>query len=291
MSEAPDGQRAVGDSRLRTVAGYAAEVACCAEGAVDRIERFVQGNRHAVYRVSFTGGTADVVVRVSLTDEPAERDHAAREADVLAAVGPPVGPELLDVRITSERFAAPVICTRYVAGDDTPIAAAPRSSLAALGAVVARCHDTDLARFPRWPIPEGGVEAYARARLERAMRRCANAHRALPESLQGRLDAAAARAAERARAGISSELFGDRPLRLLHADLGPGNVVWAAVPVLIDWEYARIGDPADEIAYAFDQNGLDGSQRDAFLRGYRPDDGIAWKCHCGLAPPGPLVMA
>jgi len=224
--------------------------------------------------VSFAGGAADVVVRVSLTDEPAERAHAAREAEVLAAVGPPVAPELLDVRITSERFAAPVICARYVAGDDTPIAAAPRHSLTALGAVVAQCHGTNLARLPTWPIPGGGVEAYARERLERAMERYESTPRTLPVSLQRRLDAAAARVAGRAGAGISLDLFADGSLRLLHADLGPGNVVWAAVPLLIDWEYARIGDPADEIAYAFDQNGLDASQRQAFLRGYRADDGI-----------------
>ena len=39
--------------------------------------------------------------------------------------------------------------------------------------------------------------------------------------------------------------------------------------MLIDWEYARLGDPADEIAYLFDQNGLSPGQREAFWRGYR----------------------
>ncbi len=77
-----------------------------------------------------------------------------------------------------------------------------------------------------------------------------------------------------ARAAVSPDLFDDNSLRLLHADLGPGNVVRGASPVLIDWEYARIGDPADEIAYLFDQNGLDAPQRDVFFHGYRADDGI-----------------
>lgn len=216
-----------------------------------------------------------MVVRLSPTDDPSERDHAAREAEVLAAVGPPAAPELLDVRITSRRFATPVLCTRYVTGDDTPIAVAPGQCLNALGAVVAGVHGTDLARLPTWPTPDGGVEAYARARLGRAFDRQANTPRTLPTALQHRLDAAAAHAASCARAAISPDLFDDSSLRLLHADLGPGNVVWEASPVLIDWEYARIGDPADEIAYLFDQNGLDAPQRDAFFHGYRADDGIA----------------
>lgn len=275
MSGAPEAQRPAGAARLRAVACYAAEVVGCAEGAVDRVERFVQANRHAVYRVSFAVDPADVVVRLSLTDEQSERGYAAREAEVLAAVGPPAAPELLDVRITSERFAAPVLCICYVTGDDTPIATAPGHSLEALGAVVAHVHETDLARLPTWPIPDGGVEVCARARLDRALDRHANTPRTLPGSLRHRLDAAVDHAARRARAGIRPDPFDDRSLRLLHADLGPENVVWGASPVLIDWEYSRIGDPADEIAYLFDQNGLDAPQRDAFLRGYRADDGIA----------------
>ncbi len=57
---------------------------------------------------------------------------------------------------------------------------------------------------------------------------------------------------------------------LLHGDIGAGNVIWGPAPVLIDWEYARIGDRADEIAYVFTQNGLDEAEREAFWRGYRP---------------------
>lgn len=56
---------------------------------------------------------------------------------------------------------------------------------------------------------------------------------------------------------------------LLHGDPAGENILWAPDPVLIDWEYARLGDPADEIAYLFDQNGLTAQQREAFWRGYR----------------------
>jgi thiamine kinase-like enzyme len=56
---------------------------------------------------------------------------------------------------------------------------------------------------------------------------------------------------------------------LLHGDIAFGNVLWGRDPVLIDWEYARLGDRSDEIAYLFDQNGLAKPQREAFWRGYR----------------------
>ena len=45
-------------------------------------------------------------------------------------------------------------------------------------------------------------------------------------------------------------------------------MLWNPSPYLIDWEYARLGDPADEIAYTFDQNALTASQREAFWAGY-----------------------
>jgi thiamine kinase-like enzyme len=62
-------------------------------------------------------------------------------------------------------------------------------------------------------------------------------------------------------------------LVLVHGEIAPGNILWAPDPVLIDWEYARLGDPADEVAYLFDQNGLALDQREAFWRGYR--DGVS----------------
>src|SRR5204862_7209268 len=46
-------------------------------------------------------------------------------------------------------------------------------------------------------------------------------------------------------------------------------ILWAPQPVLIDWEYARLGDPADDVGYIFGQHCLTAQQRKAFWRGYR----------------------
>jgi thiamine kinase-like enzyme len=69
---------------------------------------------------------------------------------------------------------------------------------------------------------------------------------------------------------LNAESFGteDR-LVLLHGDIGSGTILWSEQPVLIDWEYARLGDPADEVAYIFGQHGLAAAQREAFWYGYR----------------------
>lgn len=61
----------------------------------------------------------------------------------------------------------------------------------------------------------------------------------------------------------SGSFNSDEGLVLLHGDVAPGNVLWNPRPCLIDWEYARLGDPADEMAYTFDQNALTPSQRQA----------------------------
>ena len=91
----------------------------------------------------------------------------------------------------------------------------------------------------------------------------------LPRALQRRLLAAVgvvSGAMEQLNAGADSGA--DQRLVLLHADVSPANVIWAPHPVLIDWEYARRGDPADEVGYLFTQNDLRESHRAAFWRGY-----------------------
>ena len=68
----------------------------------------------------------------------------------------------------------------------------------------------------------------------------------------------------------------DEMLALLHGDIASGNILWSPDPGLIDWEYTRLGDPADEIAYLFDQNGLTPPRRQAFWRGYRESTSSQW---------------
>jgi hypothetical protein len=114
------------------------------------------------------------------------------------------------------------------------------------------------------------VASYAGDRLRAILSTLAWARDPLPKTLQDRLRRAADSLAESFEASRDSDSFNaGETLSLLHGDIGPGNVLWKPSPCLIDWEYTRLGDPADEIAYTFDQNALTPSQRRAFWNGYQ----------------------
>jgi thiamine kinase-like enzyme len=90
----------------------------------------------------------------------------------------------------------------------------------------------------------------------------------LPSQLQERLNAAVAVAARAVEELEGPPTANGERLVLLHADISSANVLWVPEPMLIDWEYARLGDPADEVAYLFTENTLPEPQQDAFWRGY-----------------------
>jgi aminoglycoside phosphotransferase (APT) family kinase protein len=61
----------------------------------------------------------------------------------------------------------------------------------------------------------------------------------------------------------------DAPFRSLHGDVWTGNVLWhGGRPAFVDWEYARPGDPAEELAYLIEMDALDDGQARALLEAY-----------------------
>jgi aminoglycoside phosphotransferase (APT) family kinase protein len=244
---------------LDAVRGYACEVVGDGpDAAAASVTRFDAGNRHAVYRV------ADVVVRVSLSDDPGERAQVEREAAVLAQLQGVAAPRLLDVRLESEWFDAPVMCIDHVPGEHRDLAALDAPQLEQLGAALARVH-----ALPLDEVPETS-ESYRSECLQRVVDGMSAVRDPLPVELQARLRHALALV-------TGSPPPGDDEMVRLHGDPSTGNILWSPDPVLIDWEYTRVGAPADEIAYLFSQNGLTAEQRDAFWRGYgERSDHIAW---------------
>jgi aminoglycoside phosphotransferase (APT) family kinase protein len=72
------------------------------------------------------------------------------------------------------------------------------------------------------------------------------------------------------------------PLTLVHGDCQPANVlVPADGPVLVfDWEFARIGDPREDLGYYSElpvPPNLYGADPDAFLARYRDRTGLTWE--------------
>ncbi len=253
---------------------YASEVVSGgAPDVVSSVVRFGGGDRHAVFKVTYTAsgnGTDDLVVRVSTLSDAAEREQVAREAAVLGALEGSAAPRLLDVRCDGRWFDTPVMCTEFIEGDHRELASATRSELEALGAVVGSVHARpagDLAGHFRGSRTAAGY-------LDQWGELIAGYLPKLRQPLPQQVGPGLERALSSAARILDGPLRGAWPgagerLVLLHGDITPGNVLWADRPVLIDWEYARLGDPADDVAYIFGQHGLSAWQRRAFWSGYQ----------------------
>jgi aminoglycoside phosphotransferase (APT) family kinase protein len=267
MAAVPEG------SLLRSIQGYVSAAIDCSPDRITAASRFEDGNRHAVYKVSYlpaTGATEYLVVRVSYGDGPADCARAEREARVLEKAGGIAAPLMYDFRRTSPWFETPSMCMQFVAGQPKELRSATPAEIGQLGSVIAWAHGLPIDDLVDGRSEPGNLVSYAEGRLQSIISTLVWARDPLPAAIQARFRGAANSVQtswERARDGESFRT--GAPLALLHGDPGPGNILWGPGPVLIDWEYARLGDPADEIAYLFDQNGLSPGQREAFWRGYR----------------------
>lgn len=273
------------ENRLRAVQGYVSQVVGCPRRQVTAVDRFQEGNRHDVYKVSYLdgqGAVRHVVVRVSFTADQAERDQAEGEAAVLRMVGGKAGPLLYDFSLSGTWFGTPAMCMQFVPGSRPPLRSTSPAQLEQLGTVVAWAHGRPI-DGSRSSGVSGSVSSYAKERLASVLSGLDWSRYPLPPPVRDRLDRAGEWVEESWEARRHTEAFeSDERLVLLHGDIADGNVLWGTGPLLIDWEYTRIGDAADEIAYTFDQGGLGAEQRDAFWRGY-------WES-AGRPSPPPYVV-
>jgi aminoglycoside phosphotransferase (APT) family kinase protein len=266
MADSPEG------SVLAAIRGYASDVVGCSPDRITTVGQFEDGNRHGVYKVSYldtSGAATHLVVRVSYGGDPVDCAGAERESQVLKKLGGLAAPLLYDFRRTSPWFDRPAMCMQFVPGQAQELSSATAAELERLGSIVGRLH-----RQPTEDLEElsadGDMASYAQARMQDVLSRLTWVSDPLPVPVQSGLRDAAESVEGKLKTIREAESFRTRePLVLLHGDIGPGNILWSPDPVLIDWEYSRLGDPADEIAYLFDQNGLSTPLREAFRRGYR----------------------
>jgi aminoglycoside phosphotransferase (APT) family kinase protein len=255
----------------RQVRAYAAEVVPgCSVDRVTDVNRFEAGENHDVYGLSYLapdGRARRVVVRVASSAAARDYQAADREAVVLRKVQGLAAPLLHDFRCESNWFDAPSMCMEYVVG----VQRGPTSpeDCERLGFVVGQVHELSTDDLPAASQVPFTLVQYLDSRLAKITERAPAIRAPLPAVVQRRLEGALSLVAQRRRAALSSDCFQtDESLVLLHGDVAGGNILWTPRPVLIDWEYARLGDPADEVAYIFNQNDLTVQQRGAFWRGY-----------------------
>jgi aminoglycoside phosphotransferase (APT) family kinase protein len=255
----------------RQVRAYAAEVVpgCSADRITD-VNRFEAGENHDVYRLSYLapdGRARQVVVRVASSARARDCQAAEREVVVLRKVQGLAAPLLHDFRCESNWFDAPSMCMEYVAG----VQRGPTSpdDCGPLGSVVGQVHELSTDDLPDASQGPFTLAEYLDSRLTNIAERTPAIRARLPTAVQRRLEGALPLVAQRRRAALSSDCFQtDDSLVLLHGDVAGDNILWTPSPVLIDWEYARLGDAADEVAYIFNENDMTEEQRGAFWRGY-----------------------
>jgi aminoglycoside phosphotransferase (APT) family kinase protein len=156
---------------------------------------------------------------------------------------------------TISASAADEITVARVPGRPMALDTLSGAKLRELGATLRRVHQTRRhASGGRhvWRSPARSLHAYARRRL---------ADIALPDGL-GPL------AATIGSAFTDIRTNDPQPFRLLHGDLVQENIVWSPRPVLVDWEFWRTGDPAEDLAYLFVLNDLTAKNERAILAGY-----------------------
>jgi aminoglycoside phosphotransferase (APT) family kinase protein len=261
----------VTDHPGRQVRAYvAAVVPGCSADRITDVNRFEAGENHDVYRLSYLapdGRAMQVVVRVASSARARDCQAAGNEAVVLRKVQGVAAPMLHDFRCESNWFDAPSMCMEYVAG----VQCGPTSpdDCERLGSVVGQVHGLSIDDLPDASQAPFTLADYLDSRLAKIAERTPAIRDPLPAAIQRRLEGALTLVAQRRLAALSSDCFQtDESLVLLHGDVAGGNILWTPSPVLIDWEYARLGDAADEVAYIFNQNDLTEEQRGAFWRGY-----------------------
>jgi aminoglycoside phosphotransferase (APT) family kinase protein len=252
------------------ISAYASRVVAGCD-RVTAVQTLDAGENHAVHKVSYTGADSEpkhLVVRIAFGDRARECAAATWEATVLQKVQRVAAPVVHHFSCDDEWFGAPVLCMDFVEGDKR----APRDAqeIESLGRAVGRVHALPTHDLGDGPSGMATTRAYFDTRVAEIAEKVEWARDPLLPEVRDRLRAALLLLDEHAaRARDSGAFETTDSLVLLHGDVAGGNILWTPDPILIDWEYARIGDPADEIAYSFAQHGWTAEERTAFWRGYR----------------------
>ncbi len=168
-------------------------------------------------------------------------DRAAEWRFLEQAAEAGLGPEPL---VRGDRL----LVTRYLPGGPWVTQNAPWF---ALGQLLRRVHETPAPRGKRFDLPAIAARYAA----------CSGG-------------AEAARLADRVRE-LAGPLYADSPDRLCHHDAHLGNVVGAAKPRLIDWEYAALGQPLFDLAVVIGHHGLDEDHAAALVAGWAGEAPLA----------------
>lgn len=215
------------------------------------------------------GGRFDVTVTEGIVAKTGDVRALAREAAGLRAVaGLRVAPDLVDAR----RGA---IHTRLIDGRPRALRRIDTADARILGASLRTLHDhrrSASGGLPGWSRRARSLLGYRRCRAEDTIA-AAGPDRALAERVVACLPAMNA-----APTAV--------PFCFLHGDLVANNILWTPRPRFVDFEFWRMGDPAEDLAYLIEVNAVPRRVADGVLEGYGVDSVIArvdaWRPLCAL---------
>ena len=199
--------------------------------------------------------------RFCVREVPGDRPLVEKRGDVAALDREARALALLAGRAWAPRLVehdpGRLVSTR-MPGAPRRLADAGDDDLRRLGAVLAELHAVGRAcSGALW-----GWDGPARSPSAFRARRADDAERALAGTAHAGL-------ARRAAAVPLPADGADAPFCMVHGDLVEANVVWGSGgPALVDWEFWRTGDPAEDLAYLVETNGLADDAVTALLGGY-----------------------
>jgi aminoglycoside phosphotransferase (APT) family kinase protein len=172
-------------------------------------------------------------------------------------------------------LTAELLVHEHIPGSNAPAGEVSVAAREQLGEALAWLHRHERDRYMIWPSLDrhAGTRADAfRARIASLRRyRSVGTH---PQA-ESRIAALEAQAADLA----PENGWLDPTFALLHGDLSPGNILWqpnADDVRLIDWEFSRDGDPAEDLAYLIAEGKLTPETFSDVAEGYIAGGGEPW---------------
>jgi aminoglycoside phosphotransferase (APT) family kinase protein len=231
------------------------------------IEQAAGGLNSRVYFVREGGGTPVYTVRLAI---PTREWMLRREADVINSIDRQCAcaPETVILLEHVDLTTQPVLVHPYAAGTTAPLGSVSESQLRSLGACLATIHAHTRDHYTIWPAlkPRDGTRAAAFLDRLAAMRRYTTFTDAPGVELKQRIERLYSVLSGITLPGTD---WDETRFSLLHGDTSIGNIIWDGDAVaLIDWEYARDSDPAEEIAYLLTEQPLDPDSTGVLFQSY-----------------------
>lgn len=236
------------------------------------IEPAPGGSTGRTFRAVDPGGEQSLTIRIArpgLGDWLRHEEHVLRELSSEPTCAPREVRRVKDADLPEGQM----LVHPHLRGEPAPLATLSVEARERLGTCLAGIHGHDRDGFMIWPSLEvrSGTRADAWGARLSSIRQFRTSHGQIPEieEIVGRLH----------QTELPESAGWHEPhFALIHGDLSLGNLLWDddGVPTLIDWEFARDGDPAEDLAYLVAEQGLSPDLVADIAEGYIAAHGDPW---------------